>query len=217
LSLIAAGASSASRADELQKADPADKPAAAEGDKPSDTPKPEAEKAAEPEKSAAEQEADAAKAEATKVITKYLEAVKAKKWDVVKRLTHPKTLEAIADVKKRKQIEDHRMALWAKAHESYMTEYTLSDATPTAKGGIVFPSSEAIFSVEDNGTEDGVHVEYLVLPVGGKWWVTDRRLGDNEFPEKTVPLAFKGYFDGEYTLPPGAGEDPVEPKKGRKK
>lgn len=156
---------------------------------------------------------DAEKAAAKKVVQDYLDAVKAKKWDIAKKLTHPKTLEKIDGIKKRTKLEDHPMAPWAKMGESYVTEFVLSEPVASANGAFAVPSTETRFSVEDKGTEEGVKAEYLVMPLAGKWYVTDRRLGENVFPESTLAAAYKGYFEGEYVPPAPAA--PV--KKGKKK
>jgi ribosome-binding protein aMBF1 (putative translation factor) len=174
--------------------------------------------AAPPDAGEAKEEAappeDPNKVAARQVVTEYLEAVKAKKWDAARKLIHPKTLERIAAGKKRRGIEDDEMAPWAKVKESYLVAFELGEPTPSAKGAMVVASTEQVYSVEDKGTEDGVKVDYLVLPLGGKWYVTDRRLGENEFPADTLALAYKGYFEGEYVP---ATPPPPEKKKHKKK
>jgi hypothetical protein len=151
---------------------------------------------------AAPEATDKDKAAAKAAVQEYLTAVKAKKWDNVRKLTHPVTIVRIADIKKRKRVEDDEMAPWAKEKESWLNEFKLGEPMPSAKGAIAVPSTEQIYSVEDNGVEDGVKVEYLVIPVAGKWWVTDRRIGENEFPASTLAASYKGYFEGEFTPPP---------------
>jgi hypothetical protein len=161
---------------------------------------------------AAPEATDKDKAAAKAAVQEYLTAVKAKKWDVVRKLTHPVTLQRIADIKKRKRIEDDEMAPWAKEKESWVTEFEIGEPMPSAKGAIAVPVTEQVYSVEDNGVEDGVKVEYLVIPVKGTWWVTDRRIGENEFPASTLAASYKGYFEGEFTPPP----PPAPEKKGKK-
>jgi hypothetical protein len=152
-------------------------------------------------------------AEAKKVLTSYLDAVKAKKWDVAKKLTHPKTLEVIADIKKRTGKENHALAPWARVKEAYLTGFVLGDPNPTANGAVVVPSTEDEHSVPENGDEAGIQAEYLLIPLEGKWYVTDRRLGEGQFPEKTVGASYKGYFEGQYEPP----QPPAKPAKGGKK
>src|SRR5688572_3470059 len=49
---------------------------------------------------------------ATELVTKYLTAVKAKKWADAKKMVHAETHKAIAERKKRLGKEDHPMAPW---------------------------------------------------------------------------------------------------------
>jgi len=196
--------------------DPSPAADAPKADAPADTPKedaakeeakPEAAKPAEPEKPA-----DKGAAAATQVVSDYLGAVKAKKWDAAKKFLHPKTLAAIAEIKKRRGVEDHELAPWAKLGEQYMTAFETAEPVANAKGAYVVPSTESVFSVEDKGTEDGVKAEYLVLSLHGKSYVAARRLGENEFDAKLLPTVYKGWFDDDYVEPP-----PVAPEKKHKK
>jgi phosphoketolase len=57
---------------------------------------------------------------AKELLTKYLTAVKAKKWADAKKLLHPKTMEAIAERKKRMGKEDHPMAPWYHEKTDYL-------------------------------------------------------------------------------------------------
>ena len=55
------------------------------------------------------------------------------------------------------------------------------------------------------------HTCPTTLPIDGKWYVTDRRLGENEFPAAATAAHYTGYFQGEY-VPPAPPA-----KKGKKK
>lgn len=152
---------------------------------------------------------------ARKAVVAYLDAVKAKKWEDAKKTLHPKTLEAIADQKKRTRKEDHPLAPWARVKESYLTNVEVGEARASANGAAVVPTTEEIFSVEDQGTEEGVRVEYLVLPLGGTWWVTDRRLGEGVFADATLEASYEGWFEGQYELPKAAPAKAKGSKKGK--
>jgi hypothetical protein len=166
--------------------------------------------------------ADAASvAEAKKVLQTYLDAVKdnskGKKWDTARKLTHPRTLEVIAEIKARTGTENHPLAPWAHMTESYLTDFKLGDAAPTAKGAVVVSSTEEAFDVPDQGTEADIKAEYLLLPLGGKWYVADRRLGEGQFPKETLADSYKGYFDGQYVAKtPAKAEAAVKAKKSKK-
>lgn len=138
---------------------------------------------------------------AKKALVSYLEAVKAKKWDHAKKIIHPKTLAVIADIKKRTGVENHPLAPGARVKESYLTGYEITGAEGSANGAVVVRTSEASYSVEEKGVEEGVAAEYFVVPIDSQWFVTDRRLGEGQFATGSVTASYKGYFQGEFELP----------------
>lgn len=149
---------------------------------------------------------------AKKALSTYLDAVKAKKWDVAKKQIHPRTLESIADLKKRTGIENHALAPWARVKESYLTKYEIRGGTPSVRGAAVFKVSEDNYSVEEKGVEEGAAAEYFLIPIDGTWYVTDKRVGEDQFPEASIGASYKGYFQGEFEPAKAA-----PPKKGGKK
>ena len=141
---------------------------------------------------AAEEAADLTPAR--EAVSTYLAAVKAKKWPAAKKQLHPLTVEAIADIKRRTKVENHALAPWARVKESYLTAFEVESARATDGGAVVVSTVEEHFSVEDNGTEEGVRAEYLVLKVGEAWKLVDRRLGEQVFRDGTVQESYKGWF-----------------------
>lgn len=144
-------------------------------------------------------------AAARKRLAEYLNAVEKKNWAQARKLTHPRTLEVIADVKKRLGTESHSMAPWAQVKERYLQNAEIVDVRESANGAVVARTSEDIYFVADKGVEEGATAEYLLIELDGQWYVTDRRVGEDQFPDKTVPLSYKGYFQGEYQPPAKKG------------
>jgi hypothetical protein len=141
------------------------------------------------------------------LVTAYLNAVKAKKWADAKKLLHPKTLEAIAERKKRLGKEDHPMAPWF--HEkvdSWLKNYKLAGARQGAGGTIIVETSEDNFQVEEKGLAEGELGAYLVGRSGGKWYVVDKKRGET-FTKDSVKLGYKGWFD---KVEKAEGEAPAE-------
>jgi hypothetical protein len=133
---------------------------------------------------------------AKELTTKYLAAVKAKKWNDAKKLLHPKTTEAIAERKKRMGKEDHPMAPWY--HEkvdSYLKDFKVGGARqgPTASTVIV-EATEDNFQVEDKGVAEGEKATYLVGKKDGKWFLVDKKRGE-DFTNDSIKLGYKGWFD----------------------
>src|SRR5256885_956623 len=79
-------------------------------------------------------EADAAK----DLVTKYLTAVKAKKWADAKKFVHPQTVIAIAERKKRLGKEDHPMAPQAyEKAEFYLKDFKVKGVTKGPAGTFI--------------------------------------------------------------------------------
>lgn len=132
---------------------------------------------------------------AAQVLTRYLDAVKAKKWAEVKKLTHPKTLKAIAERKKRLGDEDHPMAPWFyEKNQYFMKEYKLTGVRAGPLGTWIFDASEDNYQVQEKGLAEGDPATYLVGKTAGEWVVVDKKRGA-KIPADSVKYGYKGYFD----------------------
>ena len=133
--------------------------------------------------------------EAKDLVTRYLTAVKAKKWPEAKKFLHPETVKAIAERKKRLGKEDHPMAPWYHEKTSYyLKEFKVGDARPGAVGTVIVETSEDNFQVEEKGMAEGETAAYLVGKKDGKWWVVDKKRGET-FTNDSIKLGYKGFFD----------------------
>jgi hypothetical protein len=150
-------------------------------------------------------DADTPEAKAAKeLVTQYLNAVKAKKWADAKKLTHPRTIAAIAERKKRLGEEKHPMAPWYHEKVNYwLKDYKLTGAKPGWGGTIIVETSEDNYQVEDKGIAEGEMATYLVGKTGGKWYVVDKKRGET-FTRDSVKLGYKGWFDA-VQKPEGSG------------
>ncbi len=118
-------------------------------------------------------DADAAK----DLVTKYLTAVKAKKWADAKKLVHPLTEKAIAERKKRMGKEDHPMAPQAaEKTDFYLQDFKVAGVTAGPGGTFVVETSEDNFQVAEKGVANGEMATYLVGKKDGKWWIADKKL-----------------------------------------
>lgn len=133
--------------------------------------------------------------EAKELVNKYLIAVKAKKWADAKKLLHPRTIEAIAERKKRMGKEDHPMAPWFHEKADYfMKEFKVGAASLAPLGTIVVETSEDNYQVADKGMANGEAAAYLVGKKDGKWFVVDKKRGET-FSKDSVKIGYKGWFD----------------------
>ncbi|MGV3621133.1 MAG: hypothetical protein ACO1OB_09970 [Archangium sp.] len=145
---------------------------------------------------AAAVDSDTPEAKAAKeLVQKYLTAVKARKWADAKKFLHPKTLEAIAERKKRLGKEDHPMAPWFHEKVDYwMKDFKVGAASTAPLGTIIVETTEDNFQVEEKGLAEGERSAYLVGKQGGKWFVVDKKRGET-FTKDSVKLGYKGWFD----------------------
>src|SRR5262249_10867091 len=103
-------------------------------------------------------DADAAK----DLVTKYLNAVKAKKWPDAKKFVHPNTITAIAERKKRMGKEDHPMAPQAfEKTEFFLTNFKLVSVTKGSSGTLIVETSEDNHQVVEKGETTGEMAAYL--------------------------------------------------------
>lgn len=136
-------------------------------------------------------EADAAK----DLVTKYLTAVKAKKWADAKKMVHPQTIVAIAERKKRLGKEDHPMSPQAfEKTEFYLKDFKLKAVTKGSQGTFIVETAEDNFQVQEKGVADAEMGTYLVGKKDGKWYVVDKKRGET-FTNDSIKLGYKGYFD----------------------
>lgn len=149
----------------------------------------------EPPKAEPEAAESPAAKEATEVLKKYLDLVKAKKWADAKKLIHPKTIAAIAERKKRLGKESHAMAPWAAEKTEYwLKDFRLGKAHDGPGGTVVVETSEDNFQVEEKGLAEGDAAAYLLGKTGGKWFVVDKVRGGG-FSDDGIKLGYKGWFD----------------------
>ncbi len=134
--------------------------------------------------------------EATEVLTQYLDLVKAKKWDKARVLTHPRTLAAIANAKKRLGAERHSMAPWFWAKDSfYLTHYKITDVSPAVDGTVVATTLEDSFQVQEKGELAGEKAAYLLGKSGGRWYVVDKKSEADGFTKDAIKYGYPKYFD----------------------
>jgi hypothetical protein len=142
------------------------------------------------------QEAGAPEAQAAQdLVTRYLTAVKGKKWADAKKLIHPKTVMSIAERKKRLGKEDHPMAPWAlEKTDSYLTQFKVQKTVPGVQGTFVVETLEDNFQVQEKGVAEGEMASYLVGRSSGQWYVVDKKRQET-FNPTSIKIGYKGYFD----------------------
>ena len=126
------------------------------------------------------------------LLTRYLDAVKAKHWGEAKQLVHPKTLAVMAEQKKRLGREEHPMAPWHYEGEYYLKAYQIV-GTRFAAGAFVLTVAEENYHVAESVVVQE-QAAYLLGKYRGKWYVVDKKRGKS-FTDESIKLDYPGYFD----------------------
>jgi hypothetical protein len=126
------------------------------------------------------------------LLTRYLDAVKAKQWHEAKQLVHPKTLAVMADQEKRLGREQHPMAPSHHEGEYYLKAYQIV-GTRFAAGAFVLAVAEDNYHVAESAVVQE-QAAYLVGKYRGKWYVVDKKPGKS-FTDESIKQDYAGYFD----------------------
>ena len=131
-------------------------------------------------------------------LQQYLSRVVRKDWDGARRLTHPKTLSAIAALKRRTGSEQHNLAPWAN-RETQLKTFRFKDARETAPGVVLVQVGEDNFQTAEHGmsTDDGA--VYLLFKAHGGFLIGDKKAGVelSEVSAESVNLGYPGYVDAQ--------------------
>ncbi len=128
------------------------------------------------------------------LLSRYLDAVKAKRWSEAKLLVHPKTLAVIAERKKRLGREEHPMAPWYYEKSLYYLKACRIAGTRYASGAFVVDVMEDNYQVPERVVAEGEAAAYLVGKFRGKWYVVDKKRGET-FSDASVKVGYPDYFD----------------------
>ncbi len=140
-------------------------------------------------------DSDADVAAAKRSLAKYLDAVKEKRWDEAKKLTHPAAMEMIAGIKKRMKKEEHALAPWAKVKELTLAVWKITGARKSEHGPIVVTALEDHFHVAEKGTSHEDKAAYLLVKKGDAWLVADKKTDLDDIPDESIKFGYKGYFE----------------------
>jgi hypothetical protein len=126
---------------------------------------------------------------AATAVTDYLRAVKGRNWAEARRLTHPRTLEHLAELRKRSGRDKDPMAPWSnEGPRAALRSFEVKGTRPAPEGAVIADVSEE----RGSGWEQ---VSYVLGRRDGAWRVADRQEGGT-FSDERVRARFRGYFDG---------------------
>jgi hypothetical protein len=141
-----------------------------------------------------EESADVFLAKAT--LQQYLSRVVRQDWDGVRRLTHPKALAAIEQMKRRTGSERHNLAPWAN-REAQLKTFRFSGTRQVAPGVVLVQVGEDTYRPEEQGMSVDDGAVYFLFKSRGGFLVADKKMGLelSEVGDRSVRLGYAGYLD----------------------
>lgn len=130
-------------------------------------------------------------------LQQYLSRVVRKDWDGARRLTHPRTMAAIRDLKKRAGSERHNLAPWAMASQVQLKTFKFIDARQVAPGVVAVEVGEDTYRAEEQGMSVDDPSVYLLFKSRGGFLVGDKKAGLElaEVSDQSVRLGYPGFVD----------------------
>jgi hypothetical protein len=131
-------------------------------------------------------------------LQQYLSRVVRKDWDGAKRLTHPKVMGVIAQMKNRTGSENHNLAPWANRYLQLKT-YRFSEAKQVAPGVVLVQVGEDSYRTEEQGMSVDDPAVYLLFKSRGGFLVGDKKAGVElgEVSSESVRIGYPGYVDAQ--------------------
>jgi hypothetical protein len=141
-----------------------------------------------------EESADVFLAKAT--LQQYLSRVVRKDWEAARRLTHPKTLGVIAQLKRRSGAERHNLAPWAHRDVELKT-FRFTGVRQVAPGIVLVQVGEDTYRSEEEGMSVDDPAVYLMFKSRGGFLVADKKAGLelDEVSDQSVRIGYPGYAD----------------------
>ncbi len=131
-------------------------------------------------------------------LQQYLSRVVRKDWDGVRRLTHPKTLGVIAQMKKRTGSEIHNLAPWAN-QEVQLKTFRFTGTRQAAPGVVLVQVGEDTYRSEEQGMSVDDPAVYILFRSHGGFLVGDKKAGLElaDVSDQAVRIGYPGYVSGQ--------------------
>ncbi len=131
-------------------------------------------------------------------LQQYLSRVVRKDWPAARRLTHPKTLAVIDQLKRRTGGERHNLAPWANG-EMELKTFRFSGARQVEPGAVLVQVHEDTWRTEEQGMSVDDPSVYLLFKSRGGFLVGDKKSGVDlsEVSADSVRIGYPGYVDAQ--------------------
>ena len=129
-------------------------------------------------------------------LQQYLSRVVRKDWEGARRLTHPKTLGIIEQMKKRSGREMHNLAPWA-SREVQLKTFRFTGARQVSPGVVVVQVGEDTYRTEEQGMSVDDAAVYILFKSRGGFLVGDKKAGVElaDVSDSSISVGYPGYLD----------------------
>ena len=129
-------------------------------------------------------------------LQQYLSRVVRKDWDGAKRLTHPKAMAILEQLKKRTGSQLHNLAPWAN-REVQLKTFHFVGANQIAPGAVIVQVNEDTYRSEEQGMSLDDPNVYLLFKSHGAFLVGDKKSGTqlDEISPSSVKIGYPGWVD----------------------
>lgn len=129
-------------------------------------------------------------------LQQYLSRVVRKDWDGARRLTHPKAMAVLRDLRRRTGSERHNLAPWANA-EVQLKTFRFTGARQVAPGVVAVQVGEDTWRAEEQGMSVDDPAVYLLFKSRGSFLVGDKKADAQlaDLGDQSVQAGYPGYSD----------------------
>src|SRR5207237_7402688 len=126
----------------------------------------------------------------------YLSRVVRKDWEAARRLTHPKALNVISQLKRRTGVERHNLAPWANQDVQLKT-FRFIGTRQVSPGAVLVEVGEDSYRPDEGGMSVDDPAVYFLFRSRGGFLVADKKAGVelSDVSDQSVRVGYPGYID----------------------
>jgi hypothetical protein len=129
-------------------------------------------------------------------LQQYLSRLVRQDWDAAKRLTHPKAMAAVADLKRNTGQEDHGLAPWARTQDLLKT-FRFRGARQLGPGAVAVQVGEDTYHPREQEMSTDETAVYLLFRSHGGFTVGEKMEGASlaQVSAPSVRTRYRGWVD----------------------
>ena len=129
-------------------------------------------------------------------LQQYLSRVVRKDWEAARRLTHPKALGVISQLKSRTGVERNNLAPWAN-RDAELKTFRFIGTRQVSPGAVLIEVGEDSYRPEEEGMSVDDPAVYLLFRSRGGFLVADKKAGVelSDVSDQAVRVGYPGYVD----------------------